>query len=316
MADSSPRGATGARAVIPYLRAPGLQQAADDILERMNEPETADLVVDLAIKTSDPVHQRELFALLARRLAGGWNPARDRPKVLQLIQLRTRRTRRRVSKGLRWRARRGMDVTGGRSRASPRMARHPKKYGSPPWRRSALFASRPIGYSSNWSRRCGASRARIRLPRRRCGPWASTPGRGDDSTDLLTGREYPLGLRREALRSVAQLRDGGSHVIELARAGKLPEDLKTEATTLLYTSPDRRLREQASSVLPLPKNAAGRPLPSIFELIRRDGNAEKGRAVFFAPAPIRAGAATGCRGTDSGSGRTCRRSGSSTARTS
>ena len=74
--------------VMPYLRAPGLQQAADDILERMNEPETADLVAELAIKTSDPVHQRELFALLARRLAGGWNAARDRPKVLQVIQAR------------------------------------------------------------------------------------------------------------------------------------------------------------------------------------------------------------------------------------
>jgi putative heme-binding domain-containing protein len=97
----------------------------------------------------------------------------------------------------------------------------------------------------------------------------------------LTVREYPLGLRRQALLSVAQLRDGGSHVIELVRAGKLPEDLKTEATTLLHTSPDRRLRELANSVLPLPKTAAGRPLPSIFQLIRRDGDAEKGRAVFF-----------------------------------
>ena len=87
--------------------------------------------------------------------------------------------------------------------------------------------------------------------------------RGDELTDLLTARDYPLGLRREALRSVSQLRDGGSHVIELARQGKLPEDLKNEATTLLYTSPDRRLREQASSVLPLPKTAAGRPLPPI-----------------------------------------------------
>ena len=80
---------------------------------------------------------------------------------------------------------------------------------------------------------------------------------------------------------MAQLRDGGSHVIELVRAGKLPEDLKNEATTLLYTSPDRRLRDQASLVLPRPKNAAGRPLPSIFELIRREGDAEKGRTVFF-----------------------------------
>ena len=30
--------------MIPYLKAPELQQAADDILERMNEPETAEFV--------------------------------------------------------------------------------------------------------------------------------------------------------------------------------------------------------------------------------------------------------------------------------
>ena len=40
--------------VIPYLRAPELQQAADDILERMNEPETAELVAEMAMKTSRP----------------------------------------------------------------------------------------------------------------------------------------------------------------------------------------------------------------------------------------------------------------------
>ena len=33
--------------------------------------------------------------------------------------------------------------------------------------------------------------------------------------------------------------------------------------------------------MPLPKTAAGRPLPPIFELIRRDGDADNGRAVFF-----------------------------------
>ena len=79
--------------ITPYLRAPELQQAADDILERMSEPETAELVAELATKTSDPVHPRELFALLARRLAGGWNSARDRPKVLQVDSARARKPR-------------------------------------------------------------------------------------------------------------------------------------------------------------------------------------------------------------------------------
>ena len=49
----------------------------------------------------------------------------------------------------------------------------------------------------------------------------------------------------------------------------------------MYTSPDRRVREQASSVLPLPKTAGGRPLPSICQLVRSEGDPEKGRAVFF-----------------------------------
>ncbi len=64
--------------IVPHLRAPELQQAADDILERMNEPETAELVADMAMQTDDPVHQRELLAMLARRLAGEWNAAHDR----------------------------------------------------------------------------------------------------------------------------------------------------------------------------------------------------------------------------------------------
>src|SRR5262249_51475146 len=85
----------------------------------------------------------------------------------------------------------------------------------------------------------------------------------------------------EALRSLAQLQDGGSRVLELARTGKIPDDLKNDATTLLYTATERRVREAAAKVLPLPRTASGRPLPPIGDLIRRDGDAEKGRAVFF-----------------------------------
>ncbi len=70
-------------------------------------------------------------------------------------------------------------------------------------------------------------------------------------------------------------------VIELAKAGKLPEDLKGDATTLLYASPVRGVREAAARVLPLPKMAGGRSLPPIGELVRREGDAEKGRQVFF-----------------------------------
>ena len=72
--------------ILPDLQALELQQAADDILERMNEPETADLVAEMAMRTSDPVHQRALLSLLARRLGGDWNSASDRPRGREVIE--------------------------------------------------------------------------------------------------------------------------------------------------------------------------------------------------------------------------------------
>ena len=234
--------------IIPYLRAPELQQAADDILERMNEPETADLVAGLAMKTSDPVHRRELFALLARRLAGQWNSAHDRPKVLQVIQraLANPETRQQgiaLAAATRDGRYRGTLEGFAQDAKAPEEVRVAavEAIGSfriTPNRVLEQLVSSVRGKPSSNSVAEAAVRA-----------MAQHSGARGRLTDLLTGRDYPLGLRREALRSMAQLRDGGSHVIELARAGKLPEDLKNEATTLLYTSPDRRLREQANSVL-------------------------------------------------------------------
>ena len=77
MADSSARGVTAHRANSAGFAPVELQQAADDILERMNDPQTADLVAKMVARTSDPVHRRALLALLARRIGGDWNSASD-----------------------------------------------------------------------------------------------------------------------------------------------------------------------------------------------------------------------------------------------
>ena len=69
--------------------------------------------------------------------------------------------------------------------------------------------------------------------------------------------DYPLGVGRESLRSLARLRDGGRQILDLASAGKLPADLKNDATTLVHTDSNRRIRDQAAKVLPLPKTAGG-----------------------------------------------------------
>ena len=262
----------------------------------------------MAIKTTDPVHQRELFTILARRLAGAWNAARIRPKVLQVIQsaLANPETR---QQGIALAAATGDGRYRGTLEGYAEDAKAPEEvrvaaveaigsFRITPNRVLEQLVSSVRGKPNSNSVAEAAVRA-----------MAQHSGARGRITDLLTAREYPLGLRREALRSLAQLRDGGAQVIELARQGKLPEDLKTEAATILYTSADRRLREQASSVLPRPKTAAGRPLPPIVELIRRDGNAEKGGRSSLRRHQFVRELATASRATASGSGRTCRRLG-------
>ena len=173
--------------IAPHLRAPELQQAADDILERMNEPETAELVADMARRTTDPVHQRELFALLARRLAGEWNAAHDRPKVLQVIEQAAPESRDARSRGSRWRPRRATGVIAGRSKASPRMPRHPRRCGWPPSRRSARSASRPTGFSSSWSSSVRGKPSSNSVAEAAVRAMAQHSGAQGRLTELLTG---------------------------------------------------------------------------------------------------------------------------------
>ncbi|HEV3122618.1 MAG TPA: c-type cytochrome, partial [Isosphaeraceae bacterium] len=103
---------------------------------------------------------------------------------------------------------------------------------------------------------------------------------GGQLLQLVTESEYPLGVRREALRALGRGQNV-KRILELAEQGKLPPELKTEATTILYAHPDRALRDEVAKVLPPPKTASGRPLPPIFVLLRREGDPEHGREVFF-----------------------------------
>ena len=71
--------------ILPHLNTPELQQAGDDILERIKEPEAADLVAGAALQINDPARRIGLSALLARRLSADWSAARNRPRVVNLI---------------------------------------------------------------------------------------------------------------------------------------------------------------------------------------------------------------------------------------
>jgi putative heme-binding domain-containing protein len=266
--------------VIPFLRTSELQQAADDILERMNDPETAQLVAKLAMHVKDTARKQGLLAILARRLAESWHSTRSQAEIVQVIEqaLRDPETRRQ-----------GIALA-----AATRDARYCKVLEALAHDEIAPEDLRVASVEALGSFRETPSQVLDHLITSVQGkPHSSavaeaaarTIARRHDARDRLTrlivAHDYPLGLRRESLRTLMQLRDGGDQVLELARGGKLPEDLKNDATTLLHTSSQRHLRDQAATVLPPPRTAAGKPLPPYGELIRRDGNPDKGRQVFF-----------------------------------
>jgi putative membrane-bound dehydrogenase-like protein len=164
--------------IMPYVRSPELQQAADDILERMSEPETADVVAQLAMKNDDPVHRGALLTLLRRGLAGGWNAARMRPKVLKTIDLAMANPETR-QQGI------ALAAATGDGRYRGILENFAQDSSAPEDVRVAAVEaigsrSRPTGCSSNWCHQSETSRVRTRWPRRRCGRWPSTPARGDD----------------------------------------------------------------------------------------------------------------------------------------
>jgi putative membrane-bound dehydrogenase-like protein len=264
----------------PQLRTPELQQAGDDILERMKEPETAELVASLAMASRDPAARRTLITLLARRLEGPWKVAHDRARVVQLTGQALNDPETRLQ-GIALAAASAEDRYRPALEGFARDARLPEETRVAAIDAVGLYRIAPNPVVEQF---VAASRARPSsdpLAEAATRAIARYPNARERLSSLLAAREYPLGVRREALRALARLRDGGIKVIELAAAGKLPDDLKIEATTLLYASPERRIREAVVRVLPLPKTAGGQPLPSMAELMRRPGDAGHGREVFF-----------------------------------
>jgi putative membrane-bound dehydrogenase-like protein len=268
------------RKVVHHLKAPGLQQAADDVLGQIRSPDAAVLVAEMIDQIKEPVRKRELLGILAKNLEGQWRGAKDDATVEKVIlaALRDPETR---SQGIALvassRDARYDDVLEGIARDEKLPAEE---------RVAAVHALGEIhGPIINFLEHLIASTH----GKPQSSPIADAAVRTvphvydarTKLTELITTREFPLSLRREAIKALVEHQDGGERILELAREKRLPDDLNTEAVTLLLTHRDRVVRDRVASVLTVPKLAGGRPLPPLGDLIRRDGDAEKGRAVFF-----------------------------------
>ena len=78
----------------------------------------------------------------------------------------------------------------------------------------------------------------------------------------------------------AAMRRGRSGCWRLVEQGKLPADLKFAAANVLLSSADEAIRTAAGKHLSLPATAGGEPLPPIAELVKRSGDAARGKELF------------------------------------
>jgi putative heme-binding domain-containing protein len=89
-----------------------------------------------------------------------------------------------------------------------------------------------------------------------------------------------VSLRKQAVRSLAQIQEGAANLLKLAKDEKLPDDLKFTATGELNNVRWPNVKAEAARLLPLPQGRNAQPLPPIAELMKMKGDAAKGSEVF------------------------------------
>ncbi len=97
---------------------------------------------------------------------------------------------------------------------------------------------------------------------------------------IANDRQRPIDVRRQAIRAIARTKGGAARVMAKVEAGKLDDGLREAASAALHGSPVEQIRLRADKLFPLQRSADAKPLPSIRLLVRRTGDAQKGRIVF------------------------------------
>ena len=99
-------------------------------------------------------------------------------------------------------------------------------------------------------------------------------------TPLIADPERPLAIRAAAVGAVGRNAPGQQWLLALVEKGELADDLKFAAANVLLSSVDDTIRTAAGKHLSLPATAGGEPLPPIAELVKRSGDAARGKELF------------------------------------
>jgi putative heme-binding domain-containing protein len=97
---------------------------------------------------------------------------------------------------------------------------------------------------------------------------------------LIANAELPLPIRAAAVTALGRNAPGQKRLLKSVEEGKLPMDLQFAAANALLSSADEAIRAAAGKHLSLPAGAGGEPLPPVAELVKRSGDAARGKELF------------------------------------
>lgn len=101
--------------------------------------------------------------------------------------------------------------------------------------------------------------------------------------DLIVDLKQPAAIRKDAVRALAHSREGARFLIDLAKKGDLPGDVKLAAASELNLAPWTPIKKAAAEVLPLPQSKNAESLPPISQLLKKSGDPKHGQEVFESP---------------------------------
>jgi putative heme-binding domain-containing protein len=97
---------------------------------------------------------------------------------------------------------------------------------------------------------------------------------------LVANVDVPLAVRSAAVTALGRNAPGQKWLLKTVEDGKLPADLQFAAANALLSSADDDIRAASAKHLLLPAGAGGEPLPPVAELLKRRGDAARGKELF------------------------------------
>jgi putative membrane-bound dehydrogenase-like protein len=97
---------------------------------------------------------------------------------------------------------------------------------------------------------------------------------------MMTAADAGADIRTAAVRGLSRSKQGASDLVALAKKGELSGPLPQVAAVAIASCPWQDVKKDAADVLPMPKAKDGAKLPAVDELVKRNGSADRGKAVF------------------------------------